>query len=60
MRPMRIVVVDVDAEDVLEVPPAPDRYPVEALASDSPNAALGIGVGPRCPDGCADDADPRY
>jgi hypothetical protein len=44
MGPMRVVVVDVDAEDMLEVPPTPDEDPVEALAPDRPNAALGVGV----------------
>ena len=56
--PVGVVVVDVDAEDVLEVSAAADQDPVEALTSDGPDAALGVSVGPRCPDGRAvDDAD---
>jgi hypothetical protein len=57
VRPVGVVVVGVDVEDVLEVSAAADQDPVEALASDGPDAALGIGVGSWCPDGCADDAD---
>jgi hypothetical protein len=58
MRPVGVVVVDVHDEDVREVSAAPDEDPVEALPSDRPDAALRVGVGPRCPDGCAGDADP--
>ena len=57
VRPVGVVVVDVDVEDVLEVSAAADQDPVEALASDGPDAALGVGVGPRRPDGRADDPD---
>jgi hypothetical protein len=42
---------------MLEVPPAADDDPVEALAPERPDAAPGVGVGPRCPDRCADDTD---
>jgi hypothetical protein len=34
VRPVGVVVVDVDAEDVLEVPAAEDEGPVEALGPD--------------------------
>src|SRR5713226_9015784 len=34
MRPMTVVVVDVDAEHLLELSPADDQDPVEAVAAD--------------------------
>jgi hypothetical protein len=47
VRSVGVVVVGIDAEDVLEVSAAPDQDPVQALASDGPDAAFRVSVGPR-------------
>ena len=58
MRPVLVVMAGVDAEYVLELAAAEDEQPVEALASDAADPALGVGVRVRCLDGRADDGDP--
>jgi hypothetical protein len=57
MRPMAVVVVDVDAEHLLELSPADDQDPVEAVAADGADPALGERVRLRRPKRCADDLD---
>jgi hypothetical protein len=52
------VVVDVDTEDALELATVDDQDPVEALAPDRPDVALGVGVRLRRPDRRLDDCDP--
>jgi hypothetical protein len=47
MRPVFVVVLDVAAEDVFELAAADDQSPVEALAADAADEALGVGVGER-------------
>ena len=58
MRPVLVVMAGVDAEYVLELAAAEDEQPVEALASDAADPALGVGVRVRCLDRRADDGDP--
>ena len=58
MRPVAVVVVDVDAKDALELAAVDDQDPVEALASDGADEALGVGVRPRRLDRRLDDSDP--
>src|SRR6266542_1801048 len=57
MRPMAVVVVDVDAEHLLKLSPADDQDPVEAVAADGTDPALGERVRLRRPERCADDLD---
>jgi len=57
MRPVAVVVVDVDAEHLLELSPTDDQDPVEAVASYRADPALGERVRLRCPERCADDLD---
>ena len=57
MRPVAVVVVDVDAEHLLELSPADDQDPVEAVAADGADPALGECVRLRRPERCADDLD---
>ncbi len=57
MRPVSVVVVDVDAEDVLELSAACDQNPVEAVAPDSTDPAFGERVRVRRPKRGADDLD---
>jgi hypothetical protein len=45
VRPVAVVVVDVDSEDALELATVDDQDPVEALAPDRADEALGVGVG---------------
>ena len=40
VRPLTVVVVRVDAKDVLEVAPVQDQQPVEALRADGANESL--------------------
>jgi hypothetical protein len=47
----------VDAKHVLELAAAEDEQPVEALATDGADPALGVGVRIRCLDGRADHGD---
>ena len=44
MRSLRVVVLDVDAQDALEVAAVEDQQPVEALAADGSDETLGDGV----------------
>ncbi len=44
VRTVVVVVVDVDAQDPLELARADDQDPVEAPAPDGANQALGVGV----------------
>jgi hypothetical protein len=41
MWPMGVVVIDVDAQDALELPAAADQEPVEAVAADGADPAFG-------------------
>ena len=41
VRPMRVVVLDVDAQDVFELSAACDQEPVEAVAADCSDPAFG-------------------
>jgi hypothetical protein len=41
MRPMAVVMVDIDTEHLLELSPADDQDPVEAVAPDGADPALG-------------------
>ena|SRR5438552_18262862 len=57
MGPMAVVVVDVDAENLLKLSPADDQDPVEAVAADGADPALGERVRLRRPERGADDLD---
>src|SRR5450759_4963702 len=57
VRPVPVVVTDVDAEDVVEVASVQDQNPVEAVATERSDPALGVGVSVRGPDGGGDDPD---
>ncbi len=48
MRPLAVVVVDVDAEHAIEVAPAEDQQPVHALGMHGADEALGDRVRLRC------------
>jgi hypothetical protein len=54
---MAVVIVDVDVQHLLELSPADDQDPVEALAADGADPALGERVRLRRPETCADDLD---
>lgn len=58
VRPARIVVGDVLAEDVLEVTPTENERPVQALPPDGPHPTLGEGVRSRRPERGEDDPMP--
>jgi hypothetical protein len=47
-----VVVVDVDAQDALEVARPEDQQPVQAFGSCGPHEALGVPVGLRRPERC--------
>lgn len=47
--PIRVVVVDEDAEHLFELPPPTDDEPVEALRTDGTKEAPGDGIRPRRP-----------
>jgi hypothetical protein len=49
--------LDIGAEDSLEVSVVEDEEPVEAFGADGADEALGDGVRPRRPDWRAQDAD---
>src|SRR5271167_4624330 len=55
---MAVVVIDVLGEDSFELTAVDYQYPVETLAADGADKALGEGVGPWGSDRCADDPDP--
>ncbi len=44
MWPMGVVVIDVDAQDALELPATADQEPVEAVAADRADPAFGVPV----------------
>ena len=55
---MPVVVTGIDAEHVLELTSAEDEQPVEALATDAADPALGVCVRVRRLHACADHGDP--
>jgi len=55
--PLLVVVADVLPQHPLEVPPAQDERPVQALGPHGSHPALRIGVGPRRSDGGLDHPD---
>jgi hypothetical protein len=57
MWPVGVVVVDVDAQDTLELSAAADQEPVEAIAADGADPAFGERVCLRRPKRGADDLD---
>jgi hypothetical protein len=57
MRPLRVVVVDEDAQDAVEVAAVEDRQPVGAFGADGSNEPFGDGVCLRCPHGRLNDPD---
>ena len=57
MRPVGVVVVDVDAQDTLTLPAAADQQPVKAIAADGADPAFGECVRPRRAKRGADDLD---
>ena len=58
MRALAVVVLDVLAQDALELAPAQDQQPVEALLAQRADEALGVRVGVRRPERRPDDLDP--
>jgi hypothetical protein len=54
---MAVEVLDIDAQDVFELPAAGDEDSVEALASERADEALGVGVRARSLDRCSHDLD---
>src|SRR5438034_9648075 len=57
MRPMAVVMVDIDAQHLLELSPADDQDPVEAVPADGADPAFGERVRLRGPERCAADPD---
>ena len=57
VRPVPVVMGDVPGQDAFEAPTTEDQRSVEALTADGADEAFGEGVGPWCPDRCANDAD---
>jgi hypothetical protein len=55
MRPMRVVMIDVLAEDQPQVPLVGDQRPVQALAAGAGDPPFGDRVRTRRPDRCPDD-----
>ena len=51
---MAVVMVGIDAKHVFKLAAAEDEQPVEALATDAADPALGVGVRVRCLDGRTD------
>jgi hypothetical protein len=47
VRPMRVVVLDVDLKDLLEVATSDDQQPVQALGAHRLDPAFRVGVGSR-------------
>src|SRR5215218_4289507 len=58
VRPVAVVMIDVDAEHALEVSSAEDQDPVETFTPDGADEALGVRVRPRRSYRCADHLDP--
>jgi putative transposase len=48
VRPVGVVVLDVDSEDLLEVAAPEDQQPVQALGAGGADPAFGVGVGVGC------------
>ncbi len=44
VRPMNVVVLDIDPEHLLEVTASDDQQPVQALGADGPDPAFRMGV----------------
>jgi len=57
VRPVGVVVLDVDAQHALELSSARDQQPIEAVAADRADPAFGEGVRVGCPIRGADDLD---
>src|SRR2546425_6435286 len=57
MRAMAVVVRYVDVQDALNLRTAADQDPIEAFAPQRADQALGVSVGPRCPNRRSDDID---
>jgi hypothetical protein len=57
MRPLSVVVVEVDAEHAFEVTPVEDQQSVQALGADGPDEAFCDRVGLGCSHGRLDDSD---
>ncbi len=57
MRPLAVVMVDVDPEHAFEVSAIEDQQPVETLSAHSPDEALRDRVRLRCPHGCLHGPD---
>jgi hypothetical protein len=57
MRPVGVVVVGVDTQDTVELSAAGDQEPVEAVAADGADPALGESVCLRSAKRGADDPD---
>ena len=58
MRPLAVVVLDVVAQDALEVAAAEDQQPVEALLAERADEALGVRVRVRGAERRPDHLDP--
>ena len=48
MRPMGVVVRHIGSQDGLEMTPAHDEYPVQALAANRAHEPFGVSIGARC------------
>src|SRR5205823_13599041 len=57
VRTLAVVMVDVLAQDAIELTTAADEQPVEALLTQGANEALGMGVGVGRPDRRVNDPD---
>jgi hypothetical protein len=57
VRPVGVVVLDVDAQHTLALSSARDQQPIEAVAADRADPAFGEGVRVGCPIPGADDLD---
>ena len=56
MRPMGVVVVDIEVEDTCEVAASDDQHPVQAFPTHRADEAFRIGIRPGCTDRRADHA----
>ncbi|MGO8872928.1 MAG: hypothetical protein ACLQPH_16295 [Acidimicrobiales bacterium] len=54
---MVVVVLDLLAEDLLQVAASEDEHSVETLSANRADESLGEGIGPSGTDWCADDPD---
>ena len=48
---MAVVMIDIHGQERLQLTPVEDQHPVETLAADRADEALGEGVGPWAPTG---------